>query len=145
MKPANWPRYMIEKRLRSGAVAYYWNPPVADHKAGFTLHREALGQDLGAACERAEQLNRHLFAFRTGRDSAKDLDLQPGYGTVDWLVERYYRSRAFAKLAKRTQPNYRQALALVANTVTRSALGSGRSNWVRLARQRWISFILIIC
>jgi hypothetical protein len=28
MKPANWPPYMIEKRLSSGAVGYYWNPPI---------------------------------------------------------------------------------------------------------------------
>jgi integrase len=118
MKPSNWPRYMIEKRLRSGAVAYYWNPPVADLKAGFTLHREALGQDLAAACDRAARLNHHLYAFRIGRGAAKDLDLQPGYGTVDWLIERYYRSRAFTKVSERTKPHYRQALALIADTAT---------------------------
>jgi integrase-like protein len=119
MKPANWPTYMIEKRLRSGEVAYYWNPPIADFKAGFKLHREALGQDLAAACDRVTQLNQHLFAFRTGRVAARDLDLQPGYGTVDWLIERYYRSRAFTKVSGRTQPDYRHALALVASTLTK--------------------------
>ena len=119
MKPSNWPRYMIEKRLRSGAVAYYWNPPVADLRAGFTLHREALGQELGAACDRAAQLNQHLYAFRAGRGAARDLDLQPGYGTVDWLIERYYHSRAFAKVSERTKPDYRHALTLVADTSTK--------------------------
>jgi len=110
---------MIEKRLRSGAVAYYWNPPVADLRAGFTLHREALGQELGAACDRAAQLNQHLYAFRAGRGAARDLDLQPGYGTVDWLIERYYHSRAFVKVSERTKPDYRHALTLVADTSTK--------------------------
>jgi hypothetical protein len=119
MKPSNWPRYMIEKRLRSGAVAYYWNPPVADLKAGFTLHREALGQELSAACDRAAQLNQQLYAFRAGRGAARELDLQPGYGTVDWLIERYYHSRAFVKVSDRTKPAYRQALSLVADTPTK--------------------------
>jgi hypothetical protein len=89
MKPANWPSYMIEKRLRSGAVAYYWNPPIRDLKYGFTLNREPLGQDFSAACERADVLNNHLLSWRAGRNSDKTLDLQPGYGTLDWLVERH--------------------------------------------------------
>jgi hypothetical protein len=88
---------MIEKRLRSGAVAYYWNPPLTDLEAGFTLDREALGQNLNVACDRAAQLNQYLYAFRAGRNAKRDLELQPSYGTVDWLIERYYRSRAYAK------------------------------------------------
>jgi hypothetical protein len=113
MKPANWPSYMIEKRLRSGVVAYYWNPPIRDLEDGFTLNREPLGQDFSAACERADVLNKHLLSWRAGRNSDKTLDLQPGYGTLDWLVERYYRSRAFEKLTPRSQPNYRHAFKIV--------------------------------
>lgn len=125
MKPNSWPNYMIEKRLKSGAVAYYWNPPVADLKAGFTLHREALGQDLNAAIERAGDLNSHLYAFRGGRGATKDLDLQPGYGTVDWLIERYYRSRAFGKLSQRTQPDYRYTLDQIAGVVMKNGARFG--------------------
>jgi hypothetical protein len=54
-----------------------------------------------------------------GRGTARNLDLQPGYGTVDWLIERYYHSRAFAKVSDRTKPAYRQALGLVADTSTK--------------------------
>ena len=107
MRPKSWPRYMVEKRLRSGRVAFYWNPRPADIEAGFTLHREALGQDYGAAIQRADELNRHLDDWRAGRDAVKDLDLQPGFATLDWLIERYYRSRAFAKVSARVQPEYR--------------------------------------
>jgi hypothetical protein len=113
MKPANWPRYMIEKRLRSGAVAYYWNPPVRDLEGGFTLDREPLGQDLSAACERADVLNEHLLSWRAARNTYTTLDLQPGYGTLDWLVARYYRSRAFEKLTARSQPNYRHTFKII--------------------------------
>jgi hypothetical protein len=44
----------------TGATAYYWNPPNRDIAAGFTLGREALGPDYGAAIERARTLNAHL-------------------------------------------------------------------------------------
>src|SRR5262245_6486019 len=76
VKPVSWPRYMIEKRLRSGAVAYYWNPRVLDVRAGFTLGRGALGQSFSSACERAAMLNAHLDAFRQGRGMEKNVDLQ---------------------------------------------------------------------
>jgi integrase len=104
---------MIEKHLKCGAVGYYWNPPNADIKSGFTLHREALGCDYGTAAQRANELNQHLDYWRQGRGETKDLDLQPGYGTLDWLVERYFRSRAFEKVSARVQPSYRRELSLV--------------------------------
>ena len=115
MRPKSWPRYMVEKRLRSGNVAFYWNPRRADITAGFTLHCEALGQDYGAAIRRANELNRHLDDWRGGRRAVKDLDLQPGFGTLDWLIERYYRSRAFAKVSARAQPEYRWELHTTAD------------------------------
>ena len=89
-----WPANMVEKRLQDGSVAYYWNPHVRYMRAGFTLHREALGPHYAEAIARATELNRHLDHWRRGRDAVKDVDLQPGYGTLEWLVERYKRSRA---------------------------------------------------
>ena len=38
---------------------------------------------------------------------------------MDWLIERYYHSRAFTKVSERTKPDYRHALAIVANTSTK--------------------------
>src|SRR5262245_10156117 len=77
VRPDDWPRYLLMKRLKNGATSYYWNPPPRDIKAGFTLSPEALGQSLVAACERAAELNRHLDAWRKSRGAEKDLDLQP--------------------------------------------------------------------
>lgn len=125
MRPADWPRLMIVKRLTSGATGYYWNPPNRDLAAGFTLHREALGCDLAAAITRAHELNAHLDAWRTGRGATRELDLQPGFGTLAWLVERYYRSRAFTKLSERVKPDYRRELRLVMDTLLKDGRNVG--------------------
>lgn len=126
MKPATWPRYLIEKRARDGAAAYYWNPPVRDIANGFTLGREKLGRDLATASARADQLNAHLDAWRQGRGAEKGLELQPSVGTLDWLIERYYRSRAFtAKVSARAQRDYRRELALAADIVLKTGARAG--------------------
>jgi hypothetical protein len=112
-KPLNWPRYMVEKSLRYGAVAFYRAPRTADLKQGFTLRRESLGRDYAAAITRANELNQHLDSWRSGRGETKELDLQPGFGTLAWLVERYKHSRAWEKVSKRSRYEYERALKLV--------------------------------
>lgn len=119
MKPVDWPRYMISKRLTSGVGAYYWNARKADTDRGFKLHREALGTDYGIARERAQQLNTHLDAWRAGRDEDRSLDRGPRYGTVDWWLETYCRSSAFAKLKERTKPSYRYQIRLLTELPTK--------------------------
>jgi hypothetical protein len=120
MKPVDWPRYMIAKRLRSGEGAYYWNARKRDIDGGFKLHREALGTDYGAARTRAQQLNAHLDAWRVGRGVDLSLDSGRRYGTVDWWLEIYCRSPAFVKLKERTKPSYRYQLRLFADIQTRA-------------------------
>jgi IS5 family transposase len=114
---------MIAKRLRSGLPGYYWNARKEDIEAGFPLHREALGSDYGTARARAEMLNTHLDAWRSGKDGVRSLDSGPRYGTVDWWLESYCRSPAFEKLKDRTKPSYRYQLRLLADIPTR---GGGR-------------------
>ena len=79
----------------------------------------------GPAVERANELNRHLDAWRQGRAAIHSLDSQPGMGTVDWLVERYYRSRAFEKISARVQPSYRREQSLVTNQPLRTGKRAG--------------------
>jgi hypothetical protein len=103
----SWPRYMIEKALRSGAVAYYWNPSKRDVRGGFPLHREALGKNFAGAIERANMLNANLDAWRQGRTSAHLEIAQPGYGTVAWLFDRYLKSEeAFKKRVRDEHSRY---------------------------------------
>lgn len=106
------PRYFRAKRLGDGSTAYYWAPQRRDIEAGFTLHGEALGRDLAAAVARADHLNRHLDDWRRDRGAARELDLQPGFGTLDWLVARYEQSPAFARVSQRSRPDYRREMAL---------------------------------
>lgn len=127
----SWPRYMIEKRLASGVVAYYWRPLASDFKQGFKLGAEKLGQDFATAKARADELNQHLDDWRAGRGAPRELDLQPGFGTVNWLVERYKRSPAWEKVSERSRPDYRRAFGYLTtvprksgNTVGEAALSS---------------------
>lgn len=100
------PRNTIAKRLQSGATAYYWRAPKADMSAGFSLHPEALGTDAAVAFERASTLNKHLDDWRENRGVSKSLDKQPGFGTLEWLIERYKRSKAWDKVSPRVRPDY---------------------------------------
>jgi hypothetical protein len=100
------PRNTTAKRLKSGTTAYYWRPPKADTAAGFTLHAEALGADASIAFSRAAILNAHLDEWRDSRGVPKSLDRQPGFGTLEWLIERYKQSKAWDKVSARVRPDY---------------------------------------
>ena len=118
MKPASWPRYMVEKPLRTAGTAYYWSPPCRDLKKGCPVHSEALGRDYGPACARAGLLNDHLDAWRTGLGGIKSLDLSARFGTVDWWVRRFQTTDAFSSLSARSRGDYREALERLADTRT---------------------------
>jgi hypothetical protein len=125
VKPRDWPRYMEQRRLAGGASAYYWKPPTTFRQQGFSLHAEPLGQSYAAAIERAEKLNQHLDAWRTGRGAERSLEAQPGFGTLDWLIERYRRSRAWEKVSTRAQRAYADELALVTNVALKTGARAG--------------------
>jgi len=121
MKPAGWPRYMVSKRLENGAIAYYWGPPGRDLAKGFPLHREALGADYGAAVRRANLLNEHLDAWRTGRGATPNEKTRRGYGTVAWLFDQYRRSRAYEnRVSQRSRYEYVRALKRIEDIKTKS-------------------------
>ena len=93
MKPASWPRYMVEKTHASG-LAYYWRPPGRDVAKDCPVHAEALGTDYARAVARAQLLNEHLDAWRNGLGEPKSIDLGARFGTIDWWIETYLRSDA---------------------------------------------------
>ena len=119
-RPPNWPRYMLAKRLKDDRIAYYWSPHKRDLQTGCTLHREALGTDYGSAIERSELLNKHLDAWRQGRDGVKSLETGPRFGTLGWLFERYRRSPAFERVSERSRPEYRRALTRIEDLKTKT-------------------------
>ena len=121
------PRYVILKRLASGATAFYFNVPTRYRKLGCTIPNEPLGDDYAVACGddgnggRAAALNA-IFdewdAMRRGRPITGER--APRYGTVDWLFREYKRSKAYLeKVALRSRPDYERTMLLVADIVTK--------------------------
>lgn len=108
-KPANWPRYMEERRLRSGVVAFYWKPPSWSRQRGCTMQAESLGSDYGAAIARCELLNRHWDAWRLGKDEVTATTI----GTFKWISQEFYADRRFLKIDAVTQRDYRDGLTLI--------------------------------
>jgi hypothetical protein len=108
---------MREKTLAGGKVGYFWALHERWIKRGFTIASEALGQDYGAARERAEMLNRLFNDWRVGRGEGKSLDRHPGVGTVEWMVERYKRD-GMEDVSERSRYEYERALNMVLRLMT---------------------------
>ena len=74
-KPLGWPRYMVTRRLKSGATAYYWVIPSWAKRNGCTLKIEALGIDYADAKKRCDELlNPQLDAWRKREEIALPSD-----------------------------------------------------------------------
>ena len=98
-KPLGWPKLMVAKRLRHGAVAYYWDVPSWAKKKGCSLSSEALGGDYAIAKSRCDTiLNPQFDAWRTGADNKPALP-SASTGSFDWMIAVYkqtpqYRERS---------------------------------------------------
>jgi hypothetical protein len=116
-KAADWPRYMTSKPGNNGP-AFYWSPASRDRKAGCPIDPEALGKNYEAATARSRFLNEHLDAWREGRDVPKDAVFEHRTGSIDWWHHEYFAHETFKRLKPRTQADYREALATVADLPT---------------------------
>lgn len=111
-KPLGWPKYMRDKLLSSGAVAYFWAPPTWAAKRGCTVGAEALGTDYSAAKSRCDKvLNPQFDAWRTGGLGGATAD-RPAVGTFDWMVAVYKTSPKYTTKPAKTRKDYDAALAL---------------------------------
>lgn len=110
---------MTRKTLAGGGVAFYWSASGRDYRAGFTITAEALGRDFAQACERARFLNSQLDAWRDGKGMPREFAYAERTGTVDWWHHQYFAHEAFKKLKPRTQDDYREALASIADLPTK--------------------------
>jgi Phage integrase family len=111
-KPLGWPRYMVARRLRSGATAYYWVIPTWAKKNGCILSIEALGTDYADAKKRCDELlNPQFDAWRKGEAIAAPSD-QATTGTFDWMIGVYKSSPLYRKLPAKTRKSYDAALRL---------------------------------
>ncbi|WP_092865531.1 hypothetical protein [Hyphomicrobium facile] len=104
---------MVAKQLGGSGICYYWAPATRDLKAGCPVHRQSLGNSYAGAIARAELLNHHLDAWRLRPETPPDLDARGDMGSLDWLVERYKRSRAWEKVSARSRLEYQKVFDLV--------------------------------
>jgi integrase len=111
-KPFGWPRYMVARRLKSGATGFYWVPPSWAKRNGFTLSVEALGIDYGNAKKRCDDLlNPHLDAWRRNEEIAPTSNYAVS-GSFDWMISIYKSSPLFQKLPEKTRKSYDAVLRL---------------------------------
>lgn len=97
-------RHMVQRRGR-----WFWQPTRKMKAAGF--FSEALGEDVGAAAQRAEALNADWDRVR--REGAV---AAPQRGTVAWLADLYQKAPEYRALASSTRRQFdRLALLLKAD------------------------------
>jgi hypothetical protein len=125
-KPLGWPRYMVTRRLKSGAAAFYWVPPTWAKRDGCTLEVEALGIDYGDAKKRCDELlNPRFDAWRRREEIAVAYD-HTVPGTFDWMVVIYKSSPLYRKLPAKTRKSYDAALRLVSQHKLKDGRNFGR-------------------
>jgi integrase len=116
-KPLGWPRYMVTRRLKSGAIAYYWVIPSWAKQNGCALEIEALGTDYADAKKRCDELlNPQLDAWRKREEIALPSD-QIVPGTFDWMVATYKTHPKYTKMPAKTRKSYDSVLSLVSRYV----------------------------
>ena len=115
------PRHVRPKRLKSGAIAYYYDIPTRYRNLHCPVPNEPLGRDFAAACVKAKTLN---GLFDEWDDTRKGLPIStpgaPKIGTVDWLFREYKQSLAYTKkVAVRSRKDYEWAMSLLCDTITK--------------------------
>jgi hypothetical protein len=111
-KPIGWPKLIVSKKLKSGAIAYYWAPPTWAKARGRPVHSESLGVDYGQAKRRCDEvLNPGFDAWRTG-NSAEPIE-RLAADSFDWLVAVYKSSPRYRRLPRKTQRSCDGVLRMV--------------------------------
>jgi hypothetical protein len=112
-KPHGWPRYMVTRRLASGATGYYWVAPSWAVKRGWLTGSEALGSDYAEAKRRCDEvLNPQLDAWRT-RNGVLMPTARCAVGTFDWMVMLYKTSPKYRDKAEKTRRDYDAVLGMI--------------------------------
>lgn len=119
------PRYVIAKRLASGAVGFYFTIPTRYRKLGCTIPNEPLGSDYASACGvdgkggRAAALN-GLFDEWWKAKNGQPVESIARYGTVDWLFREFKASQRYReRVSARTRPDYERLMHLVLDLPTK--------------------------
>ena len=119
------PRYVIAKRLASGATGFYFTVPTRYRGMGCTIPNEPLGADYAAACGadgaggRAAALN-GLFDEWWKIKNGELVESIARYGTVDWLFRAYKSSKRYRdRVSQRTRQDYERLMSLIIDLPTK--------------------------
>ncbi len=115
------PRYVIAKRLKTGATSFYFNVPSNYRAIGCAVRNEPLGSDFSKMLQRAASLNGLVDEWLTARKGTLVIgEAAPRYGSVDWLFREYRASKAYReKVAVNSRKSYEWAMRMVCDTLTR--------------------------
>jgi len=105
-KPLGWPRYMVPRRLKSGATGYYWDIPSWAKKNGCTLSIEALGTDYADAKKRCDELLNPQFDAWCKREDISVSSNRAATGSFDWMVAIYKTHPRYAQRPAKTRKSY---------------------------------------
>lgn len=128
------PQNVIDKRLKGGLRAYYYNVTKYYRDLGCPVANEALGTDYIAACGedgnggRAAILNRQFNDWMNERNGMNPVR-GVRYGSVDWLFKTYKSDDAYLeKVAPRSRRDYERTMEMVADIVTKAGDRIGDRN-----------------
>ncbi len=111
-KPLGWPRYMVPRRLKSGATGFYWVPPTWAKRNGCSFETQALGTDYADAKKRCDKLLNPQFDAWRKQEKITLPSNHAGPGTFDWMIAIYKSSPLYRKLAAKTRKSYDAALRI---------------------------------
>jgi hypothetical protein len=108
-KPLGWPRYMVARRLKSSATAYYWAIPSWAKRNGCALEIEVLGTDYADAKKRCDELlNPQLDAWRKREQIVLPPITQCTVLLIGWLRSTSHRRFIGNCLQERANPMTRR-------------------------------------
>lgn len=127
------PRYVIPKKLISGATAFYYNVPKTYLRLGCPNLNEPLGTDYTAACGvegkggRAATLNGLFDEWDLSRRGMPlSSEAAPSIGSVDWLFREYKQSKAYTeKVGARSRTSYEWAMRAICDTLNKKGVRIG--------------------
>jgi hypothetical protein len=119
------PRYVIAKRLTSGATGFYFTVPTRYRKMGCTIPNEPLGTDYAVACG-ADGKGGHAAALNGLFDewlkikNGHPVEKIVRHGTVDWLFREYKSTKRYReRVSERTRQDYELLMQIVLNLPTK--------------------------
>jgi hypothetical protein len=111
------PRYVRRKRLASGALAYFFEPPTWARAQECPVDPEPLGTDYDTAVRRAEDVLLPAFDSWRTRGLSDMVPIGPAVGSFDWMVASFKQQQKYKDTDRHTKRTYENGTQLFADHV----------------------------